>query len=511
MEPMGFKTALAASLALLLLALASYSAAASPSSLTYLVKVAADGNASVVMVYSSNTNGTFYTFVPRFERWNVTVWKGYVISERVANTSAYFYYNATFEYFADASGMFGMNISFRFPFASLYASGRGWFMTPLLGAPPNTIVTVLVAIEGLGKILDVSLSGVPVAYSLENGTLKVSVVSLSPEGARLTVDFMPQTPPEETTIVENAGSASVRVKAAPYYRGLASTIAGVVGRALPRIRELFGYSPSTVDFELFLPSRMDLSALGYVMGEDINAGGEGPIHLNLALVRFKEGYLETTVVHELVHKALGALGVPANRELRWFHEGVAQYVSIEVCGELGVDVSDMRETLENTTGIFSSGLAKPGFVQEWSPSGNEGYYYAASYYIVASIAKERGGLDYIRKLAEVLRNKGGVSSNQELVEAISAAAGEDLSPRFREWGFEVQNAPAVPRFAVALAAVALAAAVGFSILVIVALRRRGPRCPYCYAEVPRDALYCPYCGYPLRPSSEKLDSYYSES
>ena len=508
---MGFKTALAASLALLLLALASYSAAASPSSLTYLVKVAADGNASVVMVYSSNTNGTFYTFVPRFERWNVTVWKGYVVSERVANTSAYFYYNATFEYFADASGMFGMNISFRFPFASLYASGRGWFMTPLLGAPPNTIVTVLVAIEGLGKILDVSLSGVPVAYSLENGTLKVSVVSLSPEGARLTVDFMPQTPPEETTIVENAGSASVRVKAAPYYRGLASTIAGVVGRALPRIRELFGYSPSTVDFELFLPSRMDLSALGYVMGEDINAGGEGPIHLNLALVRFKEGYLETTVVHELVHKALGALGVPANRELRWFHEGVAQYVSIEVCGELGVDVSDMRETLENTTGIFSSGLAKPGFVQEWSPSGNEGYYYAASYYIVASIAKERGGLDYIRKLAEVLRNKGGVSSNQELVEAISAAAGEDLSPRFREWGFEVQNAPAVPRFAVALAAVALAAAVGFSILVIVALRRRGPRCPYCYAEVPRDALYCPYCGYPLRPSSEKLDSYYSES
>jgi hypothetical protein len=329
----------------------------------------------------------------------------------------------------------------------------------------------------------------------------------------LTVDFRPQNPPEETTIAESAGSASVRVKAAPYYRGLASTIASVVGRALPRIRELFGYSPSSVDFELFLPSRMDLSALGYVMGEDINAGGEGPIHLNLALVRFKEGYLETTVVHELVHKALGALGVPANSELRWFHEGVAQYVSIEVCGELGIDVSDMRESLENSTGIFSSGLVKPGFVQEWSPSGNEGYYYAASYYIVASIAKERGGLDYIRRLAEVVRNRGGVGSNQELVEAMSAAAGEDLTPRFREWGFEVQSAPTVPRIAVALAAIALAAAVGFSLLVIVALRRRGSRCPYCYAEVPRDALYCPYCGYPLRPSSgsEKLDGYYSES
>ncbi len=205
--------------------------------------------------------------------------------------------------------------------------------------------------------------------------------------------------------------------------------------------------------------------------------------------------------------------MPANSELRWFHEGVAQYVSIEVCGELGIDVSDVRESLENSTGIFSSGLVKPGFVQEWSPSGNEGYYYAASYYIVASIAKERGGLDYIRRLAEVVRNRGGVGSNQELVEAMSAAAGEDLTPRFREWGFEVQSAPTVPRIAVALAAIALAAAVGFSLLVIVALRRRGPRCPYCYAEVPRDALYCPYCGYPLRPSSgsEKLDGYHSES
>lgn len=496
---------------LLLAALISYSAAASPSSLTYIVKVAADGNATVVMVYSSNNSGTFYTYVPRFEPWNVTVWKGHILSRRVENTSAYFYYNATFDYVVDASGMFGMNVSFRFPFASLYAGDRGWFMTPLIGAPPDTTVTVLIAIEGLGRALDVSLSGVPVAYSAENGVVKVSLASPSPEGARVTIDFRPQRPPEEVMIEEIVDGTSVRVKAAPHYRGLTSKIASVVGKALPRIRGVFGYTPSAVDFELFLPSRMDLSALGYVVGEDINAGGEGPIYLNLALIRFKEGYLETTIVHEIVHKALGALGVPANRELRWFHEGVAQYVSIEVCGEMGVDVSDIRASLEEAAGVFSSGLAKPGFVQQWTPSGNEGVYYTASYYIVASLAAERGGLDYIRRVAEEVRRRGGVRSNQELVEAMSAAAGEDLTSRFREWGFEVQSAPTVPRYAVALAVVALAAAVGFSLLVIVALRRRGARCPYCYAEVPRDAFYCPFCGYQLRSPKEELPDSYSES
>jgi hypothetical protein len=250
---------------------------------------------------------------------------------------------------------------------------------------------------------------------------------------------------------------------------------------------------------------MDLSALGYVMGEDINAGGEGPIYLNLALLRFKEGYLETTVVHELVHKALGALGVPANRELRWFHEGVAQYVSVKICEKIGIDVSDAEASLESAARVFGSGLAKPGFVQRWTPSGDEGSYYAASYYVVATLAEERGGLGYIKRVASEIRRRGGVSSNQDLVEALSAAAGEDLAPRFRDWGFEVSETrvAAVPRLAAALAAAALAAAVAFSLLVILLWRRRGERCPYCYGEVPRGAAYCPYCGYPLRARSEE--------
>jgi hypothetical protein len=491
--------------AVLILALISRAAGAAPSSLTYYINVAASGNATVVMVFASNGSGAFYTYVPRFEPWSVTVWRGAIAGKRVENSSAYFYYNATFEYLVDETGAFGMNISFRFPFASLYAGERGWFMTPLLGAPPGTTVTVVVTIEGLGSVLDVSLDNAMVRYSLDGNTLKVQRISLRPGGSRVTVDYRLARPVEETTMELDANVTLVRVRAAPYYKGLARAVAGVVGKAVPYLRDIFGYSPSSVDFELFLPTRMDLSALGYVMGEDINAGGEGPIHLNLALLRFKEGYLETTVVHELVHKALGALGVPANRELRWFHEGVAQYVSVKICEKIGIDVSDAEASLESAARVFGSGLAKPGFVQRWTPSGDEGSYYAASYYVVATLAEERGGLSYIKRVASEIRRRGGVSNNQDLVEALSAAAGEDLAPRFRDWGFEVSETrvAAVPRLAAALAAAALAAAVAFSLLVILLWRRRGERCPYCYGEVPRGAAYCPYCGYPLRARSDE--------
>lgn len=510
---MGYRGAIATCVALALLALTSCVAGAAPSSLTYYVSVAANGNATVVMVFTSNVNGTFYTFVPRFELWNVTVWKGTVIGRKVENTSAYFYYNATFKYLVDASGIFGMNISFTFPFASLYAGDRGWFMTPLLGAPPDTVVTVVVTIEGLGRVLDVSLNGVPVPYNVEGDVLRIRSVSLSLGGSRVTVDYRPANPVEETTMEFDANGTLVKVRAAPYYKGLARTVAGVVGRAMPYFRGIFSYSPLSVDFKLFLPTRMDLRALGYVMGEDINAGGEGPIHLNLALVRFKEGYLETTVIHELVHKALGALGIPANSELRWFHEGVAQYASVKICERLGIDVSDAKASLEEAIRIFGGGLAKPGFVQRWAPSGDEGSYYAASYYIVATVAEGRGGLSYIKRLASEIRRRGGVRTNQDLIEAMSAAAGEDLAPQFREWGFQVYDVKitTVPRLAVALAAVALAAAVGFSLLVILLWRRGGKRCPYCYGEVPRGAAYCPYCGYPLCTQDSKSLEDYSAS
>lgn len=496
------RRALAVLTAIAAVALAACTSFAAPRATAVYIDVSESGNATVKIVYQDSASGNFSTYLPRFERWSHSVRSGGVVAIAVTNSSAYFYDIVTFTYTPGPGEGFAIAINYSFPFAALYAGNRGWFMSPLIGVSPPSSITVVITIENLGTVLSVTLNGAMTSYALEGRTLRVPVAdarSAALGGLRVTVDFRPEGRIEETRMVEDAGGVRVSLEAAPFYRGLARRIAGVVAKSLPELREVFGFRPAEVGFKVFLPSMMDLSALGYVVGEDINAGGEGFVHLNLALVRFKEGFMEITIVHELVHKALGALGVPASQELRWFHEGVAQYASIKICEKLGIDVSDALSNLEQAVAIFRSGVARPSFVSPWNPAGNEAQYYAASYYIISELAQERGGLQYLQRVANEIRRRGGVKTNRELIEALSAAAGEDLAPLFSEWGFEVHaasKAPAIPRWAIVAAATIAAVAVAFSLAVILRRRER-LRCPYCYAVVPKGAVLCPYCDFPL--------------
>lgn len=493
--------------ALAIVACLTFTVSAAPQAVVF-IDVGEGGNATVRLVYRDSADGSVSMYLPRFERWSYTIFGGNVIDVTISNTSAYFYNNVTFVYAVAPAGELVLNISYHFPFAALYASDRGWFMSPLLGATPLSSISTVITIADLDEVRAVTLNGAPVTYAREGKTLRVSLPSASAGGIRVTVDFKPEKPIEEAILSENANGIKVSLKAAPFYKGLLSKISSTVGRAAPMLSGIFGYNPQALEFKLFLPTMMDLSALGYVMGEDINAGGEGPVHLNLALVRFKEGYMEITIVHEIIHKALGALRVPASRELRWFHEGVAQYASLKICGELGLNVNDTLSNLEEAEKPFREGVIKPGFVSFWNPSGDEGRYYAASYYIISTLAEGRGGLAFIRRIAEEIRRRGGLQSNSELVEALSAAAGEDLTPLFKNWGFQVEEPThrvvvrvTSPWMAI-IATIIVAAAVAFSLLIILFARRKSARCPYCFAEVPKDAVYCSYCGYPLKQSEE---------
>lgn len=479
-------------------------ALASPT-LTCDVRVGVSGNASVTMLYRSDSGSVFHTLLPRFKQWNYSVRSGRLLKPPINELSgAYFYYNTTFKYEVGETGVFELSITFDFPFASLYAGDRGWFMTPLFGAPHGTSVEVVVTVEGLGSVTEVSLNGVPITYRREGDTVRVRFPASGSRGDRVTIDYKPSPRPAEKVFEEDVGGVTVRVRAAPQYGGLSRKIAGVVRRALPYLKEVFLFSPTEVEFIFFLPRRMEFGPLGYVIGEDINAGGVGPIYLNLALVRFKEGYMETTIVHELIHMALGSLRVPANRELRWFHEGVAQYASLKICTLINVNVWDIEESLNRSASRFHSGLTKPGFVQWWDP-GDEGAYYAASYYIVSTLASRYGGLMFLWSVSEKLRERGGVSTNIRLVAVLSEAAGEDLTPLFSEWGFRVGYLDPLAAFAPVVAAVVLAAAVTLSLAVL--LKRRGQRCPYCCAAVPSSCAVCPCCGYLLRLELEgKLHS-----
>ena len=469
-------------------------------SLTYVIEVEESGNATVVLVFEAGDGSSFYTFLPRFENWSYTVWSGSLVKVDVKNSSAYFYYNVTFSYEPGPEGLFGLNISYHFPYASLHIGKRGWFMTPLLGSPPDVEVEVVVRDELVDEVFSVTVNGVEVRPERRGSRFRVRVPGEAvAAGGRVTMDYTLSKQVEAVAFEENVDSSTVRILAAPYYKYFASKIIGIVREAKPLMEEVFGPLRELVEFEFFLPERVNIYTYGYVIGEDVNAGGKGPIHLNLALIRFKEGFLETTVVHEYVHLALGALGVPASRELRWFHEGVAEYVSLEVCRRVGIDVADIQGLLLNASEVFRSGLMKPGFIQEWTPRGNEAAYYAASYYVISTLAERYGGLEFLKRVMEEIKARNGIGSNEELVEVLSNAAGEDLSNLFTEWGFnlgeiEIKVRVGRPRIVVVLAASILALVAALSLYVILRGRGKARRCPYCYAVLPKEADYCPYCG-----------------
>ena len=246
---------------------------------------------------------------------------------------------------------------------------------------------------------------------------------------------------QSTPYTRNIGNSEVVVRVAKYYKHIADKVFYVLEKTYDDLEYVFGELPEKLEFEFYLPELNDLSALGYVKERVIEMGVEGPIYLNLALIRFKEGFLEETVVHECVHVALGLIGVSSSREVRWFHEGMAEYVAIKVCGKAGINVTDFIELhkagIREALRLFNGDLS---FIINWeydTPIAR--LYYSAAFYIINVTAEENGGLPYVRKLVEEIEVRGGIENNEDIISAMSQAAGKDLGSQFKNWGFPVKT------------------------------------------------------------------------
>lgn len=478
------------------------------------------GNATVTILFVDDAPGRAFIFLPRFEEYNLTYSGVYKPLNQTKIT--YFYDRLDFAYEPGSEGKFEFSVSYFFPYASLMTEDKAWFMTPLIGAPNHVTVYVNVTLENLGKVT----ATVPEPLEVVGNKLSFRVYD-TVEGQRVVIEYLLKKPVQVRTIKRDIRGTKVIVKAPEMYSELADRVLSTFERTKPYLDEIFGNVFTEVEYRFFLPRLKDVTELGYVHGEELSLGGEGPIYLNMVLLRYVPGYFEATVVHEYVHKVLAKAGIEPNNILRWFHEGVAEYVSLEVCKLAGIDVRELeqdralvfREVVRVTGGDF-------GFLQNWASTADEGLKYAASEYLVYKLASKYGGLDFISRVVREARAKGKVATTDDLVEVLSRAAGEDLRPLFRSWGFvltsdveAIRGPLGIPLSRwIALAVIAVLVVVA---LVIVVRYARGrarreveledfTRCQYCGAIVERGAAFCPYCGREIEAAEELPEDFTEE-
>lgn len=434
---MQLRLALVAILTVLLIFICSASVEASPSmfpSVSAYINVGENGNASVTLEFSGRGSSSFWITLPKFERVNLCGLKG---SYKLFNESsgAYFYYNTTITLYPSDDGSYELKLCFNFPYSVLMQDNRAWFMSPLLIGHSSVNITVFVSLPLLKKVLRETPS-----LASETGGYRVYILSRASQvdmQGRVVIEYIMEK--SIPSVFIESEDRRIRVEYPQPYTVFAKKTLEVALQAFNQLQSLTGLEVQKVDFRFYLPEQRmgGLGALGFVRGEDVNVGGKGPIMLNLALTRFAPGYHETTIIHEMVHVFLGAVGVEANANTRWFHEGLAQYLSLLIAERIGVNVTDYALNLENgSRTIVSAYRGKISFVEKW-PSGSEEEpaAYLASYYIVANISSMYGQAGYITKLFNTLKKKGGVKTTQEIVLAMSEAAGANLAPLFREWGF----------------------------------------------------------------------------
>ena len=492
------RTILAVMLLFAFIVILSRNVYASPT-VTYLIHVYDYGNASVSILISDTEAGSAFTFTPKFENYTVETVSG---TFQVINQTAvtYFYDNYTISYQPGEDGVFRLNISFMFPYASLSTGSRAWFMTPLLGAPKNARVFVNVTLDNFGKLLRSD----PHPINQQNNKLSFIVLDAY-VGSRVAIEYQLAQPLEEKNFTFNIDGTEVTIKAPTIYTGLAKKIANIYGKTKNLLDYVFVESFDKLEFQLFLPRLRDVSTLGYVRGEEINVGGSGPIWINIALLRYVPGYFETTVVHEYVHKALARAGIEANSQLRWFHEGTAQYVALEVCKQAGINVSFLEKERERAFKYVEENIRDFGFLQNWNTIPDQGLAYAASEYIVTKLAEKYGGLSFIRRVVQEAMRTGSIKTNSKLVQILSSAAGENLAPQFRDWGFTIEledeNLP-LPHLKL-ISILIIAGVAVFSVYILiryVVMRGKKPmgdfymQCPHCGAIISKDIYFCPYCG-----------------
>ncbi len=415
----------------------------------YKFYVNEDGSTNVMVNYISSGSGSSWIFVPKssFSNWsrtfsgNINIISENKSTEEVTGVDYYFYQVFEFSY----SGSSTMEIKFNVSAGALIIEPRGIFFSPQIGFKKGESGQAEVYLPNDYKIEDrnKALALGSRSYTPSSFNSSFACFNLCENLIRLQIEFSTKKEPDPIELNQSIFT----FKTVRRYGGYGSEILKFFGSVYSNLTALFNVSLTSVNATFFIPDFNEfLSVGGYVPLEKsgITTPFEeiGDIHINIFFIRAAKGVIEIIALHELIHHFLLQAGISPS-SLLWFHEGIAQYVSIEVVDALGYEGADTeRDRLEDACSQLISSIGERfPFLQNWSPESQTedvGAYYAASYYVVSRLAEEYGGLDYYKRFFDTMEGTR-IEDNNILAYHLSLAANKSVAKKLRDWGFNVAD------------------------------------------------------------------------
>ncbi len=409
----------------------------------YRYRVYGNGTMDVTITFRSTLpHGESWFLVPKFQDYTLEVVRGRVLNKSTsmaltASGEEYiFYSNLTFEY-ASQGGLFIMKSEFRYQYGALIVEPYGVFFSTQITYEKGCRWRGYVELPSM--VNEVSSSPSYSSSTRKGEWLTLYYNSLS-ENGRIFISF--KTKPATFKVIKGVGGRAL-FETPERYVSIARRVLDIYEKAIADFESIAHVKLENVTFHFYVPSTLEgfLTTLGYTPYTP--SGGLGEISINLVTVRMIRGMVEAVALHELTHHYLDKAGIDV--ELLWFHEGMAEYLSSELAAKHGFP--EVKEDTYRSLSDFAGYLEKAGgdlsFLtawKPWNPSPNPGLYYAASLYIVKTLGDEYGGLELYSKFFKELTGTGvRLKTMDSLVYYLSIAAGRDLTPEFRRWGFAVSS------------------------------------------------------------------------
>ncbi len=435
------------------------------SSYLYRFNVDRDGFTTVEIDFNStDISGESWVFVPKFHSWNHTETSGQIVysenvtTDQVTDQNLYFYNAFKFRY--QSTGLFRMNIKYDFDNGALVLEPRGMFYSPQIGfkASSNGKAVVLfddefqIKQDTNGRDLAVVV-GSRDTYTAQKVESNRVLFDLQENVVRLQVEFGISTAGEDTT-VRSSDNRTFIFQTETRYMAHAASVLRFYDKIYNQTARLFNVTLEDVVVQWFLPDFQSLLSVGGFV--PLYTGGLGEININIVFIRTVNGTIEDIAAHELVHRFLGKAGISPN-EFLWFHEGLAQYISVNIVSNLGYEGAEIEKAnLEDgATGLiqFLGGERFDSIsLQRWSPNyqppnADMGSLYAASYYVISRLPQvvERDGFEYYQNFFRLIGqlpsgfNGVKVKGISELALYLSQAANASVASTLKRWGFAVAD------------------------------------------------------------------------